>query len=100
VTIGSPDLQADVRAEYRRRGRGIAIDTCEEIVSGRMAPFEGARTIWLEAWTLLSDQPEGNQLLPFIGATTEWEDHPEARVEIEADILRMTNDLLNRWHSI
>jgi hypothetical protein len=92
--VGSQD---EVRTEYRRRGRQIAIDACEAILGGRIEAYEGARAIWWNAWTLLSDEPEGGELAPFIGEATEWEDHPEARAEIERSITEMARDLLDRW---
>jgi len=75
----------------------MAMETCEAILSGTISPQDGARTIWWEAWTLLREEPEGGELAPFIGARTEWEEHSEARTEIEEGIRRLASELLERW---
>lgn len=87
------------RLEPVANGRRIAMTTCEAIVSGTVSPHDGARTIWWDAWTLLADEPAGGELAPFIGLRTEWDEHPEARPQVEADIRQRARELLERWRA-
>jgi hypothetical protein len=88
-----------IRARYRREGQRLVVEACEAIASGRVAPYEGARRIWLDAWPLLADEPEASAVAPFIGEASQWEDHPEVRAQIEASIVEKAGVLLEAWRS-
>jgi hypothetical protein len=72
----------------------VAISTCQAVVKGEVAPHDGARRIWKEAWPYARLSPFGGQLAPFIGEATEWEEHPDARGEIEDSIRAQVAALL------
>ena len=77
----------------------MVIEICQAIIAGRSPPYDGARAIWRDAWPLLSDAPELDQLGGFVGAVSEWDDHPEVSAEIEAEIMTKARDILVRWAS-
>jgi len=56
----------------------LAIEVSKSIVDGTLPPYEGARKIWWDVWTLCRYESEGDELAVFIGYATEWEEHPEA----------------------
>jgi hypothetical protein len=84
-------------AEDIPRARRVAIETCKAIIDGKLAPYEGAHKIWWEAWAFVRYHPLGNALVPFIGEATEWQDHPEAREEIENSIRKRAQRFLDLW---
>ena len=84
-------------AEDILRAKRVSIETCRAIVDGEITPYEGARKIWWDAWAFARYNPLGDALTPFIGEATEWEDHPEARGEIDSDIRQKAAGLLALW---
>jgi hypothetical protein len=75
-----------------------AVRCAREIVEGVVSPSEGARKIWMDIWPQIAGHdPAADRLLEFIGEVTEWEDHPEARDEIEQAIRRKAADLDAEW---
>ena len=64
-----------------------------EIVDGTLTPYEGARLIWWHGWHELGDPDE---LTPFVGLASEWEDDPTHRTLYERDILDEARGLLGR----
>lgn len=64
-----------------------------EIVSGGLAPYDGASWIWREASHGV--EAEGD-LRTFGGLASEWEDHPASRPELETAIIDAADELLQR----
>jgi hypothetical protein len=64
-----------------------------EMLAGRLTPYEASRLIWWEGWTPLG-MPD--DLTPFVGLASEWEDNPEYRAEYEHDMLTEARALLDR----
>lgn len=77
------ELGIDVPDEQAALWR-LAQNKAAEIVSGEVAPADGAHWIWSE----VSDRirREGD-LRVFIGLASEWDDHPNERAEIERSII-------------
>lgn len=63
------------------------------VVAGELSPEHGARWVWAHAAHEV--ELEGD-LRIFIGLASELEDHPDARDEIEAQIVNEARELLNR----
>jgi len=61
----------------------VAVLAAEDIVSGRLTPYEGAARIAYLAYHAAS---QSEDLSPFYYWADEWEDHPEFRVECENNI--------------
>jgi hypothetical protein len=72
----------------------LARDAASEIVSGRTAPFAGAKRIW--DLTLRAPKVEIPELDPFIYAASEWEDRPADRMLFERGIMAEARALLNQ----
>jgi hypothetical protein len=86
-------------AEDVSRAKRVAIETCRAILAGEVAPYDGARKIWWEAWVFPRHNPLGDALVPFIGEASQWEDNPEAREEIEGSIRQRAAQQLALWES-
>lgn len=63
-----------------------------EILNGTLTPYEGARLIWWHGWNEL-DRPD--DLTPFVGLASEWEDDPIHRTRYEQDILNHARQLID-----
>jgi hypothetical protein len=64
-----------------------------EMLAGTLTPYEASRLIWWRGWERL-DRPD--DLRPFVGLASEWEDDPEHRAEYEHDMLTAARSLLAR----
>jgi hypothetical protein len=64
-----------------------------EMLVGTLTPYEGSRLIWWNGWEPL-ERPD--DLTPFVGLASEWEDDPEHRTEYEHDMLAEARSLLAR----
>jgi hypothetical protein len=60
--------------------RAIADDICE----GLLDPYEGANVIWRRIY---HEGGEPAELVPFVGLASEYEDHPNLRTKLAADIV-------------
>ena len=78
--------------------RELARQWAFEMLAGTLTPYEGSRLIWHNSWDTLDRQQEGqaDDLVPFIGLASEWEDDPEHRAEYEQDMLAEARALLAR----
>ena len=56
-------------------GRFLAISLCQQIVSGKSSPFEGASRLW----SVYNRCGEPKSLIAFVGFASEWEDDPDHR---------------------
>jgi hypothetical protein len=84
----SPRLQA---------GNDLARHYAEQIISGAVTPYEGARHIWHDVAQQLWHNLEAVQpYLVFIGLASEWEDDEEHRPDYEQDIRDEAQKLLIR----
>jgi hypothetical protein len=52
-------------------GRLLAILLCQQIVSGKTSPYEGAA----RSWSIYDRCGRPKSLIPFVGFASEWEDH-------------------------
>lgn len=65
----------------------------EQMTTGALSPYAASRSIWKKAaWEL----PEDAGLMVFVGLASEWEDHPEDRREIEAQMLQEAARIVGR----
>ena len=71
----------DARTEARR----VATQVAERILAGTVTPYDGAHEIW--RWLSDHEQVGIDELGVFIGLASEWQDHPESRAVLEADII-------------
>ena len=63
----------------------------QEVVNGKVAPYDGARRIWFKLYTRF---PEIQQFVPFVGLASEYEDDEEHRAEYASRILKECKKLL------
>ena len=78
-------------------GHELACYYAEQIISGAVTPYEGARRIWRDvANQLWHDREAAQPYLIFIGLASEWEDHDEHRSDYEQDIRDEAQKLLTR----
>ena len=79
--------------------RQQAVDIARAIVTGRLTPIEGAKKIWWDIWMVIAkEEGEEEELLRrFVGNASEWEDHPDARPEIEEGIRQVALRVVERW---
>jgi hypothetical protein len=64
-----------------------------EIIDGNLTPYEGARLIWWHGYLELGCPDE---LTPFVGLASEWEDDPDHRSLHEQDIVNEARQLIER----
>jgi hypothetical protein len=73
-------------------GTLVAQRLARDIVRGSIAPYEGAKQIWIDVARRVEDlEPT---LRPLIGLASEWEDDNVHRQEYDEDIRRAALDLL------
>lgn len=78
--------------DTRAAGIKLARKIAERIVSGGIPPYDGARVIWRTIYYRLHRPDE---LVPFVGLASEWEDHPDLRGEYGKDIVEAAKTFLN-----
>jgi hypothetical protein len=83
--LGRSELSRDQAAKY------LAAEICQEIVTGQLTPYEGARKIWWEIW---ENQRSLEVLRPFVGLVSEYEDDQSHRKEYSDDILKEASEFL------
>jgi hypothetical protein len=71
--------------------RALVRHWAEEILSGTLAPHEGARRIWWKGWEALA-RPD--DLAVFVVLASEWEDDLDHRDDCEQDIIAAARALL------
>lgn len=64
-----------------------------EIVHGTLTPYEGARLIW---WHGYNELGYPDELTPFVGLASEWEDDPAHRALYEQGILKEARQLVGQ----
>ena len=74
-------------------GLTLARDIAREVVSGAIAPYEGAKRIWDQIYTRL---PELKQLKPFVGLASEYEDDLEHRDGYLRQIIEEAKSLIDQ----
>jgi hypothetical protein len=73
----------------KRLALKIVIDDCvSEIAEQRLDPAGGAHKLWMLARENYAEPNLFGQLAVYVGLASEWDDHPEARPEIESQIIR------------
>jgi hypothetical protein len=90
------------RADLSREDslRLVAAVLAEQILEGQLSPFEGARQIWRELREAWDTNKIISELAVFIGLASEWEDHPEARAEIDEQIRLEAASTVERYASL
>ena len=68
--VGRPSLPED------EAGLRVARNIARKIASGKLPPYEGARTIWTEVW---NECGRPDKLTPFVGLASLYEADPERR---------------------
>lgn len=71
----------------------LARQVCGQIVDGKLAPSAGAAWIWANVSHGI--EREGDFRI-FIGLVSELDDHPEARQQLESDIVAAAREILAR----
>jgi hypothetical protein len=71
----------------------IARETAEEIVRGEVLPYEGAKRIWHQLYARF---PQLDELKPFVGFASEFEDDESHRTEYGQLIIEEAKNLLAR----
>jgi hypothetical protein len=79
------------RLSKTEAGHRLAMETCQDIVSGRISPYEGARKIWWEIWDADRNL---DHLRVFVGLASEYEDDHTHRSEYSNDILQEARRML------
>jgi hypothetical protein len=74
-------------------GIRLAKRTSEQILSGTISPYDGANLIWRSIYYALG-QPD--ELVPFVGLASEWEDHLPLRKRYDEDIVAAARTFLGR----
>jgi hypothetical protein len=74
-------------------GLTLARDIAREVVSGAIAPYEGAKRIWNQIYTRL---PELKQLKPFVGLASEYEDDLDHRDDYSRRIIEKAQSLIDQ----
>jgi hypothetical protein len=64
--------------------RAMANARAQDMLSGRLTPRDAAGLIWWKAFSALGHPSD---LVSFVALADEWDDHPEAREEIERLLL-------------
>lgn len=71
-------------------GMSVSKDIAEDVLSGELGPYEGAKQIWAKVYI---HNPSLKALTVFVGLASEYEDHPEdgdaylAEIEKECRLL-------------
>ena len=73
-------------------GRSLVLLLCNEIVSGKISPYEGARRIW--SASNCCGMPKS--LNPFIGYASEWEDDLAHRNHYDKLIIQAATQMLQK----
>jgi hypothetical protein len=76
-------------------GLMLARSIADDIVEGRIVPYEGARRIW---WKVFTRFPQLTQLTPFVGMASEYEDDKTHRSEYSQLIVDEAKKLLAGDH--
>jgi hypothetical protein len=71
----------------------LARRIAQQIVDGEIAPLHGAAQIWADISNRI--ELEGDFRI-FIGLSSEYEDHPDAKAELERDTVKAAQELLQR----
>jgi hypothetical protein len=71
-------------------GRLLAILLCEQIVSGKTSPYEGASRIW----SVYGRCGRPKSLIPFVGFASEWEDDLDHRDHYDKLIAEAAREFL------
>lgn len=74
-------------------GLTLARDIARLVVSGAIAPYEGAKRIWNQIYTRLS---ELKQLKPFVGLASEYEDDLDHRDDYSRQIIEEAKSLIDQ----
>ena len=75
----------------------LARHYAEQILSGAVSPYEGARHIWWRVANYFRDERELWQRYSiFVGLASQWEDYEAGRPEFERQICDEAAKLLNR----
>jgi hypothetical protein len=74
--------------ERLEAGWMLARHYSEQIMSGAISPYEGARSIWHEVAGSFDQETEiWQRFAIFVGLASEWEDYPPGRSEFDRQIL-------------
>jgi hypothetical protein len=77
--------------------QALACHYAEQILSGVITPYEGARRIWWDvANNLWDDREKWQQYSIFVGLASEWEDYEAGRPDYEQGIRDEAKKLLSR----
>ena len=72
-----------------------ALYYARRIVSAELAPYKGARRIWLEIANEYIDKPAiWDELRIFVYLASEWDDHPAERADLEREIVDEARNLI------
>ncbi|MDP9343061.1 MAG: hypothetical protein M3Q23_13435 [Actinomycetota bacterium] len=74
-----------------------AVRLAQAILDGSLSPYDGAKSIWWDVTTRITSDEAWGVLARFIGGATEWEEHPEARAEINREIEEGARALIALW---
>jgi hypothetical protein len=72
-------------------GLAFARRIARQMISGAVAPYDGARRIWAAIYTRF---PQLKELTPFVGLASEYEDDKQNRDEYSRQILAESQKLL------
>jgi hypothetical protein len=78
--------------------RRFAVQVAERILAGTVRPYDGARQIW--RWVSEHDQVGIQDLGSFIGLASEWDDSPQFRPSLEADIIDEARLVVERFRHL
>jgi len=96
-----PPVLREIGLEPLGPDRALSVlveDVARRILAGEIAPFSGAREISLLSACRQREGPIWEQVRPFIGLASEWEDHTDGRAAHDADIIgRSPSAARPRW---
>lgn len=77
----------------------LAVEYAKAILSGDLAPYDGARRIWWEVANPGMDNDEIWELTRgFVNDADDWQDHPDWRgPELEESIRKSARQIVDRW---
>lgn len=91
IELGIPDEPKE------KAGLQLALVYAQEIVSGCVTPYDGARNIWAIASEISStNEVLWQQLVSFVGLASEWEDDPDNREYYEKEIVKDALELISQ----